>query len=829
MEVDRYICRAARDAIAAAVAEADGNEVFFVGRLGGDGRVEEVEVHCRGSAEAVPALMRVPRAGEAVLHNHPSGHLHPSEADLTLASRYGQDGVGFYIVDSAADAIYVVVEPHRVTQQPLDGDAIAARFGPDGELATLLPAFEHRPSQVAMAHRVVEVINDAGIALLEAGTGTGKSLAYLVPLVEHARANRVRVAVSTASINLQQQLVTKDIPVVQQLCGPVEVALVKGRGNYLCRRKLETLLTRSGELSEEEAAFARDMAAWASRTADGSLSDLPSVPPGDLWELVRSDTDQSLRSRCPHFQECFYYRSRRAAAAADLLVVNHHLLLVDLNLKHALGDVGVLPSYEAAVLDEGHHLEDVATDQLATSATTVGIERLLGRLVPKSARRTGLLGRLKRRLPRDEDGAAVQQRIRGGLEPAVAAMRDAMPAITEGVVRLVERRGGNDEGERCWRFPQQLDAIPPEMKQIVDLVEALAGLLSSVSSELGRVRRLLECLSPRWLEDEVQLQFDLRSNHSRISSTIRALAAVLEDDDATCRWIELARGQDRVARPRYLACPIDVAPLIRERILDVIPAVALTSATLTVGRRFDYLCSRIGLEPGTLAHERTVAERLESPFDFDRQVLLIVPRGFPDPRERGFTAAAEELICQVVEAARGRTFVLFTSYRMLRAVHAAASQRLEGYRLLAQGTMERSRLLEEFRGGQRAVLFGTDSFWEGVDVPGDALSCVVLARLPFRVPSHPVQQARAEAIEARGGDAFGEFALPQAVIRFRQGFGRLIRSHADRGAVVVLDSRMITRRYGRVFVQSLPQVTPRELAPAEIADRVRAFLSSAPR
>ncbi len=825
MEVERYLTRATRDAIAAAIREADGNEVFFVGRIGGDGRVDEVEVHCRGSAQAVPALLRVPRAGEAVLHNHPSGHLHPSDADLNLASRYGQDGVGFYIVDNVADDIYVVVEPHRRSQEPLDGEAIAARFGPDGDLAGLLPGFEHRPSQVGMARRIVEVVNDAGIALLEAGTGTGKSLAYLVPLVEHARLNRVRVAVSTASINLQQQLVTQDIPLVQQLCGPVEVALVKGRGNYLCRRKLEALLGRSGELSEEEAAFTRDMAAWAGRTADGSLSDLPSVPPGDLWELVRSDPDQTLRSRCPHFQECFYYRSRRAASAADLLVVNHHLLLVDLNLKHALGDVGVLPAYEAVVLDEGHHLEDVATDQLATSATTVGIERLLGRLVPKSARRTGLLGRLKRRLPRDEDGAAVQQRILGGVEPAIAAMRDAMPAITEGVVRLIDRAGGADEGERHWRFPPQLDAIPPDMAPLVDLVEALAGLLASVSSELGRVRRLLECLPPRWLEDEVQLQFDLRSSHGRISSTIRALGAVLEDDEATCRWIELSRGRDRIPRPRYLACPIDVAPLIRERILDAIPAVALTSATLTVGRRFDYLSSRIGLSDGTLALERTVAERLESPFDFDRQVLLAVPRGFPDPRERDYLRAAEDLVCRVVEAARGRTFVLFTSYRMLRSVHAGAEARLEGYRLLAQGTMERSRLLEEFRGGNRAVLFGTDSFWEGVDVPGDALSCVVLARLPFRVPSHPVQQARAEAIEARGGDAFTEFALPQAVIRFRQGFGRLIRSHADRGAVVVLDSRVITRRYGRVFIESLPPVTPRELPPDALVERVRSLLS----
>jgi ATP-dependent DNA helicase DinG len=823
MDVQDYIGTTARESMAVAIDEAGGNEVFFIGRLGDGGLVDEVEVHCRGSAEAVPALLGVPRAGEVVLHNHPSGELQPSHADLSLASRFGQDGIAFFIVDNAVEAVYVVVEPQRGRHTILDADRIAARFDEGGELSEHLDGYECRPSQAQMARHCTEVINDAGIALVEAGTGTGKSLAYLVPLAEHALTNRVRVAVSTASINLQGQLLHKDIPLVRDLVGPLTAAMVKGRGNYLCRRKLETLVGERQIYTASEQTFLERMAAWVESTRDGSRSDLPNVPLADLWEMVRSDADQCLRSRCAHFQDCFYYQSRRAAASADVLIVNHHLLVADLNLKHASGDSGALPGYEALVLDEGHHLEEVASDQLATTVTSVGIERLLGRIVPRSGRRSGLLKRLDRCLP--DEGGPIRQMLERRLAPAVNRAREELPTAVEAICTLVHGSGEGTE-ERAYRFPALLASMPPPVRPLVDHVEQLVSLLGRVSSALGRVRKAVERLPPSWMEREIQLYFDLRSCHDRITRSIRALGAAIEENEDTCRWIEVDRTRRGALRPRFCSCPVDVAPLIRDRILDAVPAVVITSATLTVDQRFDFLMQRIGIVAGTLAHERTVSANLPSPFDFSEQVLVGVPRGFPDPRSPGFVQAAESFICELVEAARGRTFVLFTSYRLLQRVQGTAEQRLKGYRVLAQGTMERGRLLDEFRSGGKAVLLGTDSFWEGVDVPGEALSSVLLTRLPFRVPTHPVQRARAELIEARGGDPFAELSLPQAVIRFRQGFGRLIRSRTDRGVVVILDPRVNSQRYGRVFLNSLPPAhvvtEPRDA----ILAAVKAFLAA---
>ncbi len=824
MDIESYLTSPVRQQMRDAIADAAGNEVFFVGRLGKGDQVDEVEVHCRGGAAAVPALVNVPRAGEVVIHNHPSGDLQPSDADLSLASRFGQDGVGFFIVDSELTSIYVVVEAHRSRREPLEHDAIVGHFAPGGALSRLHPSFEHRPSQEEMASRLVHAIDDDGIAVIEAGTGTGKSIAYLVPLAKHARTNRVRVVVSTGSINLQQQLVNQDIPLVRRLVGDLTVALVKGRGNYLCRRKLEHALTHREEYGDDEQTFLDQIGAWAATTSDGSLADLPFVPEGALWELVRSDADQTLRSRCPHFQECFYYQSRRRAAASDMLVVNHHLLMVDLNLKYTLGDVGVLPRFEAVVLDEAHHLEDVASQLLATRVTPRGIEQLLGRMDPKRARRRGLLERLVAKLPAGVEGIeAIRELAEGPLKGSITRLRDELPPIADDVRRILEEHAGEAADGRCpYRFAERHESIPEPLQPLVQHAEVITGLLLDVADGVSRVRSLVDRMPVGWLDDEIQLVLDLRSVHERLGGQLRAMGSLLSEDRDICRWIELDRG--RTVAPRFCSCPIDVAPLVRERLFDAIPTVAMTSATLTVDRRFDFICGRVGLAEGTLAHERTETAQLPSPFDFRSQVMLALPTGMPDPRQPGFGSSLEDAVGRVVEASEGRCFVLFTSYRLLQRVHRALSARLKGYRLLAQGSMERGRLLETFRTSPRAVLLGTDSFWEGVDVPGDALSCVVLTRLPFRVPTEPVYRARAELIEARGGDAFQQYSLPQAVIRFRQGFGRLIRSRADRGAVVVLDPRLITRRYGQVFLGSLPPVDLLRLPPEEVAAKVRSFL-----
>ena len=395
-DVAAYLTPRARHDLAAAIDEAQGNEVFFVGRPANVGRIDEVEVFCRGNASSVPALLQVGRPGEVVIHNHPSGRLTPSEPDIALASHYGQEGVGFMIINNAADGVYVVVEPLRDTHKPVEkADVVEFLSGPKG-LPDHLDGYEARPGQLAMAEAVTKAQNEERVLVVEAGTGTGKSLAYLVPSAIRALQNEERVAIATRTRHLQGQLMDKDVPILRRLWPDLKVAMLKGRGNYLCRRKLGdrlAVLGNAGSDEPDESQFLRDIAAWAATTTEGDRDDLPFVPDFRFWEGVASNSEHTRRARCPHFEECFYYRSRREAAGAHLLLVNHHLLLADRALRIE-GVSGLLPRYEHIVLDEAHHLEDVATDFAGRSVSGRGLLQQLGRICPQG-RRKGLALRLR--------------------------------------------------------------------------------------------------------------------------------------------------------------------------------------------------------------------------------------------------------------------------------------------------------------------------------------------------------------------------------------------------------------------------------------------------
>lgn len=814
--------------IRAEIERARGREVCFLATVTEAGEIVEPRAVARGNREAVLAAARDAPEGSVMIHNHPTGELEPSDADLDMAYRMYERGIGTAIVDNEATRLYVVVEPPAPRRvEPLDPDALEILLAPDGPLARIHGHYEDRPAQREMLRMVARRYNEGGIAIIEAGTGTGKSLAYLLPSVVWALRNGERTVVSTNTINLQEQLVRKDLPLVQEILGqPVRWALAKGRGNYVSIRRARLAAESSESLfAEGRGAELRAILEWLQGTQDGSLSDLPFQPSAEVWQEVESDTDVCLRARCPHFQECFYQRARREAAAADVLVVNHHLLFTDLAVRRgprSFTAPGVLPGYRHVVLDEAHNLEDAATSHLGLQVTRAGLHRLLGR-VDRDGK--GVLAAIGQRLqagPRGPVQADLLRRIERDARPAAERARTAVPPffeVLEGVLAGVD-------GEVL-----RLDA--PNLEELAggqalgEPFRALVAALAALKSALGELRARIE-LDEEWYAELEGRVLDLRSLENRVAAALGALRLALtpgEEAEAYVRWVERRPGPgDRRENLALAAAPVEVGPMLREALFERVDTAILSSATLTVRKSFGFLRERLGLDDPALRVEEAI---FPAPFDYQRQARLCVPTDFPPAHgpSEPFDRATADAVVDVAEITGGGVFVLFTSHRALRRVAELLEERGASLRwpLFVQGAAPRTRLVEAFSGSGRGILLGTSSFWEGVDVPGHPLRALVLQKLPFRVPTEPVTEARVQAIEARGRSAFWSYVVPLAAIRLKQGFGRLIRSAEDRGAVLLLDDRVLRRPYGRVFLGSLPEA-PLVRGPwSRIREELRAF------
>ena len=684
----------------------------------------------------------------------------------------------------------------------IDPDALAALLEPGGPFATSFPGYEHRPQQVEMLRAVGRAFNEGGLLLVEAGTGTGKSLAYLLPAVEYAVRNGRHVVVSTNTINLQDQLYLKDIPDLQRILDrPFRAALLKGRSNYLCLRRL-ALFRKSERLNTTQVRVLAKVLAWLPVTTTGDQAELTLLNnEAEVWAQLGAEADNCLGERCPHRHggTCFLARARARAEAAHVIIVNHALLLSDVTLEGRL-----LPEFRHLIVDEAHHLEDRATESLGYSVDQRHLDYLLNGLSMRLAgdRRGGILSELPTGLRHGKLAPTVLQQVLALVEPLhgqVDRLRQGVSLFFEALDTFahdqLEGKGESDYDIQL-RLTASLRAQPSWSNVEMRWDEA-SQVMKKLVHDLRRLTAAYSELAEADIADYDEMLQGLQSRLQRAATAYDQLEAfVMKPASDQIYWITLS---NRDGTLTLQTAPLEVGPLLRKGLFERMETAALTSATLRTGGRFDYIRSRLGLD---WADELAVG----SPFDYRTSTLIYLPTDIPEPGQSYYQRAVEQTLVELCRATKGRTLALFTSYTQLRATHRAISPALEqdGIVVYGQGIDgSRRQLLESFRTTPRAVLLGTRSFWEGIDVVGEALSCLVIARLPFSVPSDPITAARCETFD----DPFNQYQVPETVLRFRQGFGRLIRRQDDRGVVVVLDRRLQTKAYGQVFLASLPDCT----------------------
>ena len=677
---------------------------------------------------------------------------------------------------------------------PVDCEEAGGFISKGGALSTLSDQFEERPVQIELLKNIAKAFNQNHIGVFEAGTGVGKSYAYLIPSVLWAIQNKERVIISTGTINLQQQLCEKDIPAVEKILGrKIKFILMKGRQNYICKRRLmETASVL--DLFEDETEEIKKIADWEETTKTGSKSDMSFMPSDNAWTKVNSESDACMGKRCPFFNECYVMKVRKQAASASIIVVNHHLLFADIESRMSgigYDEPSVLPPYRRIIFDEAHGIENAATSFFSESVNRFKLTKLVNQMYRK--RKSMEFGHLcsiavfSKNEDKVQEAYELTSRIKKAISNLELAAKDLM---------------NNEYSMRL--FEGTARQFGPFIVQTNELADALGNFTNLVRLIIEGVSDEDKEAAPFW-EAKIILR--------RLDSYVILLKnfALWDEKRQNVYWIQKKRLPPDLARssddPDYVILtetPLDISNLMNMGVYEEMSSVICTSATLKTGRDFKYWCSRTGIS--YTDPERVNCNSFDSPFPYDKNMLFAVPSDAPLPDRPEFQQWIEMAIPRLISAAEGRTLVLFTSYESLRSSHNTTVHMLKGFSglIMKQGDDDNSKLLEKFKNDNESVLFATDSFWQGVDIPGESLSQVIIVKLPFTVPNDPVFVARSEAIEKRGGNSFMEMSVPEAVIKFRQGIGRLIRRSDDRGVVTVLDRRVYEKRYGTSFIQSMP-------------------------
>ncbi|WCN36672.1 ATP-dependent DNA helicase DinG [Aneurinibacillus uraniidurans] len=719
----------------------------------------------------------------------------------------------------------------RLTDSPLalDGDFLSfvdGLFGEDGALAAYMPGFELRPAQVTMMKQVYESFESGRHLLVEAGTGTGKSLAYLIPAVYWAKQQQEKVVISTHTIQLQEQMYDRDLPILTAIFGEdaPRISVLKGRNNYVCMRKFAHSLEETQDNYDVQLSKSQ-MLVWLTETETGDAEGI-SLPSGGqvYWKQVQSDSNSCLNRQCQWFSRCYYHQARRRAQQAEVIVTNHSLLFTDMHAEHR-----ILPAYGYAVIDEAHHFEEVASHHLGDMVSSYQVEGMLARLHPDKG--VGLLEEVEIAVQAWDQGS--YEESKHAIETAYQLVREAKDTMREMYQMLYQwsyqrAREAEEVGHTVMRYkPDDLNsrfgraavsAVRNGVDMLLDVGRKLELIYAGIHGDdaPSDMRGLLTDLGG--VCKDCQSYAELLHN------------MVLQNDDEYVYWIELdVRSSTR--RGIYLhRVPIDVSGTLRELFFDKKESVVLTSATLSVQSSFRYASDRLGLAD-LLAEGSMDTAMLASPFHYKEQTLVCIPSDIPSIKgssEAQFVQALIDSLAQVAITTRGRMLVLFTSYSMLKVVYEPLKERLKeaDISVLGHGVDggSRTKLTKQFRTLEACVLLGTSSFWEGIDIPGEDLSCVAIVRLPFVPPNHPLTEARNQQLEAERKNAFMQLSVPQAVIRFKQGFGRLIRTSTDRGVVLVYDRRIVEARYGRLFLQSLPETTVLTKPTTELLDDIADWL-----
>ncbi|MGM0420936.1 MAG: helicase C-terminal domain-containing protein [Bacillota bacterium] len=786
--------------MADSIAEARGQEVFFQAEYDKkEAQIKSIQAVSRGNEGMAPAIINNLKSGQVVIHNHPSGDLRPSAADIRLASMLGNQGIGFIIVNNQADESYIVVEPALVEElEPLNEEEIVKYFKPDGLLAHALPQYQERKEQIDVLTEIIQAFNDKNNLMVEAGTGTGKSFAYLIPALFWADQNGGPVVVSTNTINLQQQLINKDLVFLQKVLPfNFKADLVKGRSNYICRRKLSNLLKRKDVLKEEKPELFQVAAYIEDQTYNddfaGSRSDVPFTINNKIWQEFASESDLCLNSGCPFLKKCFFQSARKSLYNSDLLIVNHHLLLADGVLKNKA--FSVLPDYHRLIIDEAHNLPQVATRISGMDFYPPQLNSLLQKILHANTSPFVRLRNQEYHLNPDYRQEIIKQ-IDTRIWPDLTKIEEYNQQYEHELTRIFT----SFSNKNIRLKKNTLDSL--DIADWLEYGEKLIAALGRVEVQIDRLYDLVEEAYDPGYDNTDNPLLEISAYISRLSEVGEALELNLNYDDNEgdfVFWLE-KQWQNNNNSVAQKNARIDVDDFLQKILFDQVSTGILTSATLAVDDSFSYFKNKVGLT-------QTRSLLVSSPFDYQKQVQIYLPKDLPAPNSRDFLEHISSKLTLFLKNNRGRTLILFTSYKMLNQFKDIYKTPLQkaNLNLLVQGESPRHVILNSLKNQKRQILLGTSSFWEGIDVPGEALTGLIMMKLPFEVPTDPLVAARNERIKERGGNPFWEESLPAAVIKFKQGFGRLIRSKKDTGTIILLDRRLTEKRYGSKFINSLPK------------------------